>query len=60
MEDVVDFECGRELEMIVEVSDALEDCVRAELTRTQFAAGLVDVDVFGGEPDLVSNLKGMW
>ena len=60
MKDVVDFESRREFETVVEVTDMLNDLIGAELTRTKLATRLVDSDVLGREPDLITNLECVW
>ena len=42
---------------IVEVANSFDDLVRAELEVTKFPSRNFDLDVFGVEPDVVSNLE---
>ena len=47
MYDRVDFQAGRQFNLIIKFSDAFKDFEQAELTGTEFRALLMDFDVFG-------------
>ena len=61
MEDRVNFEQRREFKTVIEIAAPFENLVRAKLPRTEFKAGLVNLDVFRfrGQLDQIANIEGV-
>ena len=57
VEDRVDLEPVRELELVVQVTDLGEDLERSQLARAELGRGLIDAEILRAEANLIANLE---